>query len=177
MAGDNLKKKGVTLIELVAAMAIASIIAFSTYIIYSTEQRIYDTNMRQLSMQNSARIIFQELNTNINAAQTAAPISIINNSVTVGTDSFTNLTDCTGLLYVKLTADASNPFIYVIKNNSLYKIYKDGSGTNNPIANYISNSTRADIPTDLSNLIRIKLNLVNGNNTKAYMTFVSSGGS
>lgn len=172
-----LKNKGVTLVELIIAIAIASIISIVIFSINVNGQKVYSTAESETAIQNSARRLIDNLTNSINSAQAASAIMVSNNQVNVDGNTFTNLINCKGLIYVKLNSDSANPFIYVIKNNAVYKIYKDGTGWSSPIASYISNTTSVDAPFSTnSNAYRVKLNLTYKNISKSYTTFISVGG-
>lgn len=177
LAGDNLKKKGVTLIELVAVIAIMSIISIAVFSILSNGLKIYSTTSAQSVIQDSARKVIDDISNNVNNAKVASLISVSSGKVVVDGNTFNNLGSSYGLVYVKLAASESNPFIYVVKNNAVYKVFLNGTGWNSPIGTYIDSGTAVDSPfSSNSNAFRLRLKLKYRNTSKSYTTFMSIGG-
>lgn len=176
--GNNLKKKGVTLIELVAVIGIISIISVVVFSIFSNGLKVYSTTSSQSVIQDNARKLIDDISDNVNDAQVAALISVSNGKVVVDGNTFNNLSGCHGLVYVKLADNINNPFIYVVKNNAVYKIFLNGAGGHTPIGRFIDSETAIDAPfSSNSNAFRFRLKLKYRNTSKSYTTFMSVGGS
>ncbi|MCM8711509.1 hypothetical protein M2651_10800 [Clostridium sp. SYSU_GA19001] len=172
-----MEKKGVTFIELVAVIGIVLIISAVIFSVFSNGLKTYSTTSGKSILQNSARSVVEEITRNVNNAQVAYPISVSSGKVVVDGNTFNSLSDCYGLVYVKLSSSAGNPFIYVIKNNSVYKIFLDGTGWDLPIGKYIENTSSIDAPfSSNSNALRLRLNLKYRNFSESYTTFMSIGG-
>lgn len=174
-----MRKKGVTLIELIAVIAIMGVVFTIIYSIYSNSQHIYNTSFSKVQIQNSARKSLNEICVSIKNSQAATIVKLSKNNIVVNTSAFPpipNLT--TTLLYINPNDSSIQPYLLVIENQTeLHKFYT--SGKDELISNNIDiSNTLITKPLSSQDSYFIKLGVKYGDFSESYTTYsnINSGG-
>lgn len=174
-----MRKKGVTLIELIAVIAIMGVVFTIIYSIYSNSQRIYNTSFSKIQLQNSGRKSLNEICNSVKASQTAAIVNLSTNNIVVNTNTFPVIPNLTfTLLFIDPADENIQPYLFVIENqNELHKFYV--TGKDELISNNIDlSNTLITKPLSSQDSYFIKLGVKYGNFSESYTTYstINSGG-
>lgn len=130
-----MRKKGFTLVELIAVMAILSIISFVTYSIYFNGNRIYKAGNSQVMLQDTGRRALESISSSIKTAKAGTTCNVQLSGIT-----FANgIKDKIQIPLILINpADNSNVYLYAIENNrELHKIFVGTNGADQLICNNI----------------------------------------
>ena len=121
-----MKKKGVTLIELITVLAIMTIIFSVVYSVFSAGNNIYNKGSNEVEIQDSARSVFLSVGENLNRAAYATVSKVTlasSNSVKVvnsyGSEiTFSNISNIVSspfrAIYIEI--DSTKAYLYIIKS-------------------------------------------------------------
>lgn len=121
-----MKKKGVTLIELITVLAIMTIILSTIYTVFVTGNNVYKKGSDEVEIQDSARTVFVTVGENIKKARYAAVSKVTlagANSVKVINSSGNEITfnNISGIvsspfraIYVEV--DSTKAYLYIVKS-------------------------------------------------------------
>lgn len=153
MEGDFMRKKGVTLIELVAVLAIMSIVGTIIYSIFFSGMQIYNVGVDQSGTQDYSRHVFTNIGEDI---KKASLVTLFSESDEI---TLSDIGVCKKKLEAKFDTGTTN--LYVLdSNNSLYKV--NGSDkvliapklTSLKIEKLLSNSYRITVSINLNGKIK-----------------------
>ncbi|AGK98204.1 PilW family protein [Clostridium pasteurianum] len=109
---NQIKRKGCSLIELIAVMAILTIAYGIIFEIFTTQTRIYSNEMVRNDVQNSARLCLSSISDSIQLAS----YSKENINIMKQQNTFDGLGQCTQIVSVN-----NGEYTYVINNRRLFK--------------------------------------------------------
>ncbi|MBU3110252.1 PilW family protein [Clostridium lacusfryxellense] len=159
----NFKKKGFTLVELIAVIAIMGIVFTIIFQIFDIQTKIYKTEMETNDAQNSGSLCLNSISESIRLASTVNDPNLI-------------LTPFSGVMkdaeeIVKISPyGGATPYRYAINDNKLYK-YVDSSKYS-LIASKVNKVTVTRLyPND--DVYAIYVEIVNGSSIKTFTTSMS----
>jgi prepilin-type N-terminal cleavage/methylation domain-containing protein len=121
-----MKKKGVTLIELICVLAIMTIVLGVIYSVFVSGNNIYNKGSNEVEVQDSARSIFLSVGENIKKASyatvskiTLASVNSVKVSNSSGTEiTFSNVSNIASspfrAIYVEI--DSAKAYLYIVKS-------------------------------------------------------------
>ncbi len=174
-----MKKKGVTLVELIVVIAIMSIIAGFIYSINANGQKVYMLGTRKTQLQNSARVSINTLTQSINTAAKVYTITNIvynaaSNTASVNGTTFNNVYDEDNVILYVQPREGIIHYLYFIRDNKLYKKASNGAA-DELIASNIDDYTEIDAPLNnqQNKTFRIKISTTYGGERASYITYAS----
>lgn len=136
-----MKKKGLTLVELIAVMAILSIVLTTVYFIFNSYNNIYTNEYTDNTIRTSGKVITEEISQNIKKATYAS----VNFNITSGNNI--NITDANGSNKIIKVNKLVKPLIYLEQDNSscyLYAIVENGENKELHKFTYVNNNSNID---------------------------------
>jgi prepilin-type N-terminal cleavage/methylation domain-containing protein len=119
-----MKKRGLSLVELLVALAIGSILVILVYDLFEQGNKLYDAGSSDVMLQDIQRVITMEMTDDIRtSSDCSCTLPIKFNYLALPS----NVYIYKSLIYVK--PYSGEDFVYVLNkgNKSLYKIYKDST--------------------------------------------------
>lgn len=119
-----MKKRGLSLIELLVTLAIGSILVNLVYNLFEQGNKLYDAGSSEVMLQDLQRVITMEMTDDINtSSDCSCTLPDKFSYLAVPSYAYTYKS----LIYVK--PYSGEDFVYVLNkgNKSLYKIYKDNT--------------------------------------------------
>ena len=136
-----MKKKGFTLVELIAVMAILSIVLTTVYFIFNSYNKIYTNEYTDNTIETSGKVITEEISQNIKKASYASL------SFNIESGNNINITDSFGSNKIIKVNNLVKPLIYLEQDNSscyLYAIVENGHKKELHKFTYVNNNSSMD---------------------------------
>lgn len=178
-----MKKKGVTLIELIVVIAILSVVLGMIYNSFISSNKIYKRGSNEFDLQSSSRSVFLTVGEDIKKAgyvtvnkvtlPTSTSISVVNSGLaTITLSNINNIVSSPfRAIYVELSTGKS--YVYVVKNiNGKKELHKIDCSSNT--SSVVSTNFEDVIFTENGNLFVIDFSAKDENGTiRKYSTSVS----
>jgi len=154
----NVKKRGFTLIELIAVIAILGIVFSIIFQIFAIQTKIYKTEMATYDAQNSGRLCINSISESIRLAS----------GVTLNTTSINIIGLGSSKQIVQITPfGGASAYQYVINNNKLYKY------VNNASYYLIASKVNKTTVTMSGSVYVIYVEITNSSSIKTFTTSIS----
>lgn len=158
----NIKKKGFSLVELIAVVGILGIVFSIVFQIFSIQTRLYSSEMATNEAQNSGSLCINSISESIRLASGA-----IANDPNAALISISGLTGSSKQIVQISPYDGSSAYQYVINNNKLYKYV---TSTNYYL---IASKVNKVTVTVTGSVYLIYVEIANGSSIKTFTTSVS----
>jgi prepilin-type N-terminal cleavage/methylation domain-containing protein len=173
-----LKRKGITLIELIAVIAIVSIVFTMMYSVLSDGNIIYKRGVSDTRLQENARKAMYSITASIKDAEEVQKLDTVSNKVSVNGLNFNFNNNVKAVLYVNPKDNTQEEYMYVLvpkgSLNVLYKANKAASSTGlSSLIEISSNITAITVEQQgISNFV-INVSVKIDDKAKSYSTSVS----
>ena len=157
----NIKKKGFSLIELIAVLAILGIVFSIVFQIFSVQTKIYKTEMDTNNAQNAGRLCINGISESIRLASSAI---IYDSSINV---SISGLTGYSRQVVQISPYGGASTYQYIINNK---KLYKYSTGTSYSL---IASNVNKVTVTLTGSVYAIYVEIANGSSVKTFNTSIS----